>query len=227
MATPTLTSPMFRRPAATQPGKNATPVRIVVALGFNDADGPAFDQAVRLTRRVPGSELHLVHVFEHAPSEAKREDLVEHLRLYVSEKAEMTGGLGGITVGIHLRAGKVVRELTQLATDVGADFVVVGAPRRSPLEHWIAGSTADRLVASAPFPVLVASRAPRDREPQEPAIEPPCADCVQTRIATQGARFWCERHTRAAAARPHTYSFQREIPFGSHDSEVLPTGIDF
>jgi nucleotide-binding universal stress UspA family protein len=227
MATSPQSSFAPRAVPAPVSSKNATRMRIVVALGFSDADGPAFDQAVRLARHAPGSEVHLVHVFDRAPSEARREDLVEHLRLYVSEKAEIMGGLAGITVGIHLRAGKVVRELTQMATDVGADVVVVGAPRRSHLEHWIAGSTADRMVASAAFPVLVASRAARDREPLVPAIEPPCADCVKARAASNGARWWCERHGHAAASHGHTYSYQREIPFAMHDSEVFPTGIDF
>ncbi|HEY1695185.1 MAG TPA: universal stress protein [Polyangiaceae bacterium] len=225
------TSPQSSFAPRTNPAptavKNATRMCIVVALGFSDADGPAFDQAVRLARHAPGSELHLVHVFDRAPSEARRDDLVEHLRLYVSEKAEFMGGLAGMTVGIHLRAGKVVRELTQMATDVSADLVVVGAPRRSHLEHWIAGSTADRMVASAGFPVLVASRAARDREPVVPAIEPPCAECVKTRAGTNGARWWCERHAHAAASHGHTYSYQREIPLATHDSEVSPTGIDF
>ncbi|HEY8089182.1 MAG TPA: universal stress protein [Polyangiaceae bacterium] len=88
---------------------------VVVGLDFTDADGPAFDQATRLVQRVPGGELHLVHVFGTAPSADKSRDLTGHLRLYVGEKAALTPGLRGVTVGIHLRGGKVVRELVQLA----------------------------------------------------------------------------------------------------------------
>jgi len=38
--------------------------------------------------------------------------------------------------------------------------------------------------------------------------------------------WWCERHSRHAP-RAHVFSYQRELPFATHDSEVIPTGIDF
>jgi hypothetical protein len=101
--------------AITQPGSISGGVVIVVGLAFNEADGPAFDQAARIARRVPGSTLHLVHVFDRELSAARSRDLIDHLRLYVNEKAAVSDGLAGVTVGIHLRSGKVVREIIQLA----------------------------------------------------------------------------------------------------------------
>jgi len=198
---------------------------IVVGLDFTDADGPAFDQAVRIARRVPLSELHLVHVFDAEPSEARSRDLVGHLRLYVNEKAAAMGGLRGMKVGIHLRSGKPVREIVQLATEVSADIIVVGSYRGPHLRHWALGSTAEKLIHTAPCPVLVASPRPKEPAKHEPAIEPPCPDCVRARAASGGKEWWCERHSHVAAGG-HIYSYQRELPFASHDSEVLPTGVD-
>jgi len=212
--------------ALSKTSSAAAKLSIVVGLDFTVADGPAFDQAARIVQRVPGSALHLVHVFDSAPSAERARDLADHLRLYVDEKAAIATGLQGISVGVHLRAGKAVRELLQLATEVQADLIVVGSHRGLHVKDWIVGSTGERLMKGAEFPVLVAGPKPKEPEKLEPVIEPPCPQCVQTRIASGGKQWWCERHTHEAN-QAHTYSYQRELPFASHDSSVSPTGVDF
>jgi nucleotide-binding universal stress UspA family protein len=202
------------------------PLSLVVGLAFTDADGPAFDQAARIAQRVGNSALHLVHVFEAEPTVERSRDLVGHLRLYVNEKAEAAGGLKGITVGIHLRAGKPVRELAQFAVDVLADLIVIGSHRGPHLKSWVVGSTAEKLIASAACPVLVASPAPSAPEKHEPVIEPACPDCLRARAESGGTQWWCERHLHHAR-RAHTFSYQRELPLATHDNAVIPTGIDF
>ncbi|MGH7296454.1 MAG: universal stress protein [Polyangiaceae bacterium] len=199
---------------------------VLVGLDFTDADGPAFDQAARIAHRLPGSELHLVHVFGSTPSPETAQDLAGHLRLYVDEKAAMHHGLGGVVVGIHLRGGKPVREIVQLATELDAAIIVVGSHRGPHLKQWLLGSTADRLLRGAPCPVVVASPPPREPERHEPAIEPPCPECVEARFASRGQQWWCARHSHAANAG-HAFSYQRELPFALHDSEAIPTGTDF
>lgn len=200
-------------------------LRIVVGLGFTDADGPAFDLAVHLAQRVRRAEIHLVHVFDKELGGARARDLVAHLRLYVNEKAAIMSGLGGIQLGIHLRAGTTVREILRLASDVHADLVVVGSHRGPHLSHWVVGSTAEELVARAGCPVLVAPPRPRAPAHEEPTVEPPCPDCVRARTASEGAQWWCDRHAHRVA-ESHVYSYQRELPFAFHDSEVIPTGVD-
>ena len=198
---------------------------IVVGLAFTDADGPAFDLAVHLAQRVRRGEIHLVHVFAKGPGEARERDLVAHLRLYVNEKAAAMSGLGGMQVGIHLRAGSPAREIARLASEVHADVITVGSHRGPHLRHWLVGSTAEELIASAGCPVLVSPPRPRVAAQHEPAIEPPCPDCVRTRVASKGAQWWCDRHSHQVAGA-HVYSYQRELPFAFHDSEVTPTGVD-
>lgn len=166
-----------------------------------------------------------MHVFGTAPSADKSRNLSAHLRLYVNEKAEVTPGLRGVKVGIDLRGGKVVRELVQLATDVQADLIVVGSHKGAHVKDWIVGSTVERLVSSSTFPVLVAAPKPKD-EKHEPTIEPPCPQCLATRAASGGKQWWCERHAHEAVGG-HTYSYQRELPFATHDSAISPTGVDF
>jgi nucleotide-binding universal stress UspA family protein len=197
---------------------------VIVGLAFTDADGPAFDQAARIASRVPHSELHLLHVFDAEPSEARSRELVEHLRLYVNEKTAAFGGLKAITVGIHLRTGKPVRELVQFATDIRADLIVLGSHKGPHLKSWIVGSTAERLVADAPCPVLVAAPRPKAEVKHDPVIEPPCPDCLRARATSHGAQWWCERHSHHAK-RAHTFSYQRELPFATVDAAVFPTGM--
>jgi nucleotide-binding universal stress UspA family protein len=199
---------------------------VVVALDFTDADGPAFDRGARLASRVIGSELHLVHVFDAEPSAERSKDLVGHLRLYVEEKTAMTPALKGMAVGIHLRGGKLVPELLRLATDVQADVIVVGSHRGAHIKGWLTGSTVDKLVRGADFPVVVAAPVAGEEEPREPVIEPPCPKCVEARFASKGKEWWCERHSHEAQLG-HVYSYQRELPFTTHDSSVSPTGVDF
>ncbi|MGA2449067.1 MAG: universal stress protein [Polyangiaceae bacterium] len=197
----------------------------VVGLDFTDADGPAFDEAARIVARVPGSELHLLHVFRTAPSGERTRELADHLRLYVNEKAAMTKGLSGVAVGIHIRGGRAVRELIQLATDVRADFIVLGSHRGIHAENWLGGSTVERLVGAAQFPVLVASPWPKEPIEHDPVIEAPCPQCVQARVSSGGKTWWCDRHSQAMLGG-HEYSYQSELPMSSHDSAVSLTGVD-
>jgi nucleotide-binding universal stress UspA family protein len=202
------------------------PFTIVVALDFTDAGGRAFDDAARIARRVPKAELHLLHVFKSEDVARKSpRDIVEHLEMYATEKAAAFGGLKGVPIGVHVRTGDAAREVVQLATDVSADLVLLGSRKGLHLRDWVAGSVTAKIMASAPCPVLMAGPRPSPLEKHEPAIEPPCADCVRTRFATSGHTWWCERHAKHHD-RAHTYSYQRELPFATHDGAVSPTGVD-
>jgi nucleotide-binding universal stress UspA family protein len=203
------------------------PFTIVVGLDFTDAGGLAFDQAVRVARAIPHVNLELLHVFEAGDGkkpESSRE-LVERLKLYADEKAAAFGGLPGVTMGVHLRSGVVAREIVQFSTDVFADLVVLGSHRAPHLRKWLVGSTAERLMSSAPCPVLVAAPTPKAVPKHEPAIEQACPDCMTARFSSHGATWWCSQHAEHAK-RAHAYSYRRENPFAMHDSVVSSTGVD-
>jgi nucleotide-binding universal stress UspA family protein len=146
---------------------------ILVCLGFAETDGIAFDQSARIAQRVPCSELHLVHVFDAEPPAARSQDLIDRLRLYVNQKAGAMESPGGITVGIHLRWGKVVREIVQLATEVHADLIVVGSGKLPHVNHAMAGSTTQGLIVLAPCPVIMASPRPKEPQKRTPTPAPP------------------------------------------------------
>ncbi|HEY2517977.1 MAG TPA: universal stress protein [Polyangiaceae bacterium] len=202
----------------------AAPFCLVVGLKFTEAGTFAFEQAARIARRIPDSTLHLVHVGEEAASEAKANELIDHLRLYVDEKVHSLGGLGGVHVSIHLCTGDPARELAALANEFGADLLVVGTAT-GHLRHWYGTSTVGQIVPLAACPVLVAGPKPREAAVRDVQIEAACPDCLRARAASNGATLWCARH-QSHGLRPHTYSYSRALPLRNHDSEVIPTGID-
>ena len=189
------------------------PFSTVVGHDFHDAGGFAFDQAARVSRAIPGSQIHLLHVFEGELDAGRRAQLMAQLGLYVSEKAAALGGLEGVSVGIHLRTGDTVREILQLARDVWASMIVIGAEKGPHPESWLVGSVAERLLLWSTCPVLVAGPKPATTH-QEPLLDPPCPDCEKTRVASKRAVWWCDRHAQHAE-RAHVFSYERELPFTS------------
>ncbi len=206
----------------------ARPFSILVCFDDSEASGYAFEQAARLARRIPSSTLHLVDVMSGDPSEPRTRTLAGQLRAYVDAKAASIGGMEGQSVAVHVRYGDAVHEIVQLAAEIDVDLIVIGSPKHPHLQSLLPGSLGDKLVRRAPCAVLVAGPKPSEPPMHQPVIEPPCPDCVRTRAATHGAQWWCARHTSGGPSglRPHSYSYQREIPFATHDSEVVPTGID-
>jgi nucleotide-binding universal stress UspA family protein len=52
------------------------------------------------------------------------------------------------------RAGDPVRQVTSYALETNADLVVLGTHGRGPVAHMLMGSVAERVVRTAPCPVL-------------------------------------------------------------------------
>lgn len=205
------------------PYTNSPSLAIVVGLKFSDGGTYAVDQAARIAQRVTTSTLHLVHVFETPLSAKEAEAMREHLTLYANEKAASLGGLGSRMMGIHLRSGNAALAIAQFATDIDAGIIVIGAERH-PILALFAARTSDKLAPIAPCPVLVAGPKPLPIEAMAPVIEPPCPGCVGERFATHGQRWWCARHSERAL-HGHTFSYQRELPFATKDSNLGPQGI--
>jgi nucleotide-binding universal stress UspA family protein len=206
---------------------NGRPFVLVVALDLADtpSGGYALDQALRVARRVPDSLLHIVHV---STSDVKEETL-GLLRHYVEEKAAALGGCEHQTVAVHVRKGDPGREIAELAAEVAADLILVGSHKAPHLRTLLLGSTAERVMATATCPVVIAGPHPNARPEHVIVIEAACPDCVQARFETKGASWWCARHSESHPIlhrHRHIYSYSSALPFASHDSEVTATGVD-
>jgi nucleotide-binding universal stress UspA family protein len=203
------------------------PFVLVVGLDITDTEtsGYALDQAARTAMRIVGSQMHLLHVL---PADAETDRIREtagSLERYVSAKAKQLGRLARQSVGIHVLCGEAGHEIAQLANDVNADLIVVGTHRHTHLKQLLLGSTAEHVMATAQCPVFVAGPRPPQKPSHVIVIEPPCPDCVQTRMGTQGRSWWCARHSEPHLHRMRRYSHQNGLPFASHDSAVTPTGV--
>ncbi|MEO8874769.1 MAG: universal stress protein [Polyangiaceae bacterium] len=210
----------------TSSGSHSAPFSIVIGLDFKDAGAFAFGQAARVAAKIPGCQLHLLHVFEEAPTDERRRELIEQIRAFANDNGTKDSALRNVSVGIHLRNGKPAREILQLASELDAGLIVVGTSKHPHLKSLFVGSVAEQVMKLSPCPVLVAGPRPQPEKSQVVVIEPACADCLATRAASRGEHWWCEPHSHHAK-QAHAFSYQRELPLATHDSEVVPTGVRF
>jgi nucleotide-binding universal stress UspA family protein len=199
---------------------------LVVALDLADTEsgGYALDQATRVAARVPGSQLHVLHV---TSSDVKAETL-GLLRHYVSAKATALGGSKQQRVAMHVRKGEPAREIVQLAADLSADMILLGTHKPPHLKSLFAGSTSERVIASAACPVLVAGPRPKAQPSHVILIDAACPACVQARSATAGREWWCARHSEhhSVLTHHHLYSYESGLPFSNPDYSASASGTD-
>jgi universal stress protein A len=147
------------------------PVReILLATDFSEASESAV-QTARDYGRLFGARVHLLHV---APSE-------EH------SLAPLLAGLADTfvpvpTVVCSVRGGVPARAIVKYARDNEIDLVVMGTHGRTGMSRALLGSVAERVVRTAPCPVLTVA-AGRRLSPvgtgAEPEIEPrQCLVCA-------------------------------------------------
>src|SRR5689334_20994618 len=108
--------------------------RIAVGVDFTTTGDHALREAMRLTRQLPGSELHVVHVLradKTLHSAQKLDELskdlrgkVDELRAHVSHLCAPPAGTDPFDQEIvfHVRIGEPAAALHQAAADIDADM---------------------------------------------------------------------------------------------------------
>ncbi len=103
--------------------------------------------------RLRGSRLVVVNS-HRGGREFDRDDALESEEQLAEVKRELDGA------GVEHEVRQLVRgmdpadDLVNVATEVGAEFIVIGLRRRSPVGKLILGSNAQRVLLDAPCPVL-------------------------------------------------------------------------
>jgi universal stress protein A len=138
--------------------------RVLVATDFSPASSAAvtyaFDLAVRL-----GASVHLLHVIEEwalTVTYLKALDIeLPGLRERVIDDAHATLRAlatslapGGAPTTTEVREGRPADVIVDVARSAEADLVVVGTHGRTGVAHAVLGSVAERVVRTAPCPVL-------------------------------------------------------------------------
>jgi nucleotide-binding universal stress UspA family protein len=141
----------------------SNPQQVVVAYDFSGIGRAVVERAIALATRAPEHVLHFVVAIDrrsgipaippvdgvdHRYAELVQTKLVEMLR-------EMYRASTELHVFVHVRFGKPADEILQLASEVGADLIMVGSHGFTGLERLILGSTAERVAREARCAVIV------------------------------------------------------------------------
>ena len=136
--------------------------RIVAPTDFSDCAEEAWSLAQR-TAQMLGSEMVLVHVFVEPPlygdaygGAAAWQVLVEAEK-WVADELEKWAAEARkrkITVRTVARNGSPSAEIVELASEEHADLVIMGTHGRGGMSRVLLGSVADRVIRTAPCPVL-------------------------------------------------------------------------
>lgn len=147
--------------------------RILVPTDFSATSDEALAYARRLAEPF-GASLHLVHAFEDPFTTAAfaselyaavplplREQLLREAEAGLDERLprerrEQTGATAEIV------NGPTAKTIVDYAATLGADLIVMGTHGRGGMAHLLLGSVAERVVRTAPCPVLTIRERPAD-----------------------------------------------------------------
>jgi nucleotide-binding universal stress UspA family protein len=129
---------------------------IVVGTDFSDAAARALDRAVDVAAEV-GASLALVHAFDDRVGTPALHDPTPILEFELENCVSQSSATRrGVRVEVLIRRGPPWDKLVNVATDLGAELIVVGAHgQRGAIHDLFLGSVASRLAAVSTRAVLV------------------------------------------------------------------------
>lgn len=134
---------------------------VVVATDGSDSVQRAIDVALDVADRFD-ADVHALTVVDASEVDASPEQLRDELRAALESQAEQAletveaWADGPVTTAV--REGRPAPEICTYARDVDADLIVVGTRGRHGENRLLLGSVAERLVRTAPVPVLTVRR---------------------------------------------------------------------
>jgi nucleotide-binding universal stress UspA family protein len=136
---------------------------ILVPTDFSENASQAMSFAKEIARGTQAT-LHLVHVVEPVVYPADwsyaqvgfadiEQELQDNAEKELKEQAEAlkAAGFNAVTA---VQRGRASDEICQYAADNGISIIAIGTHGRSGLEHFLFGSTTERVLRRAPCPVL-------------------------------------------------------------------------
>jgi nucleotide-binding universal stress UspA family protein len=129
---------------------------IVVGMDFSDGALRALKWAQKLARAT-GANVACVHAYEDDPSTPASQDPSPALRQQIVDVvAQSLPPSGELRVDSIVRRGPPWDKLSNVATELGADIIVVGADgQRGASNEGFLGTVATRLVSRSPRSVVV------------------------------------------------------------------------
>ena len=132
--------------------------RVLCATDFSASADVALDWATAFARREK-AELHVVHAWQLPELVSPAGGIIPMPEVSTEIQREIEAGLrkaceGRSVTGQTIRKGPPDAEVAALATEIGADLVVVGTHGRTGLSHVLLGSIAERVIRLSPVPVV-------------------------------------------------------------------------
>jgi nucleotide-binding universal stress UspA family protein len=135
--------------------------RILVPHDFSDTAARALDYALALAERL-GASVTVVHAYEipvygfpEGPIvTAEMAGQIEAAARGAIEAVAKRSARPGVEVDFVLRQGPAWSEIQAIAKEIRADLVVIGSHGRRGLSRALLGSVAEKVVRTAPCPVL-------------------------------------------------------------------------
>lgn len=146
---------------------------ILVPVDFSSNSARALEYAHTLATRF-GASLHVLHVCEVPALTTGSMDAYaiaySNWSQQLGDEAEreivkMVPKLSGVAVTTEVLFGNPARAIVTAATGRKADLIVMGTHGHGPLMHALMGNVAERVVRTAPCPVLTV------REPRDAAVD--------------------------------------------------------
>lgn len=144
---------------------------VLVSTDFSAESLKAVRYAAALLRQFEGT-LHLVHVHDVDYSYAVPALVaippmvtVGEVEAYCRGELQKVGDAYASTAlrpTLHCATGRAFHEICELAKQLPADLIVISTHGRTGLQHFVLGSTTERVVRYAPCPVLVVREIERD-----------------------------------------------------------------
>jgi nucleotide-binding universal stress UspA family protein len=195
----------------------STPVVLMTAAQLSLANG--------------ATDLHLVHAVVDLPTPwtlgegiatSVHEEHLDTARRFLDEKVAEARTLFPGDVHGHLESGNPSDVILNLATRLRAASIVVGTHEYTAIGRLLLGSVGATVTRRAHCSVTIARppHYPLDieksaKEPVEVQIEAPCKDCVEVQRATNGARMWCDTHSRHFPQAHTHYEYPQNFGAGS------------
>jgi nucleotide-binding universal stress UspA family protein len=129
---------------------------IVVGMDFSEGGVRAFQHAVDLAGEM-GASVACVHAYEDTPTTSSFDDpgpaLCEQMRNVIARSMPRESS---VRVEPMVRRGAPWEKLVNVATELGADLIVVGSEgQRGASQQGFLGTVANRLATTSPRSVVV------------------------------------------------------------------------
>ena len=129
-------------------------MQILAATDFSTRSNRALRQAGLLAQQAD-AQLHVLHVVDDdQPDELVRMEKRETERL-LADQLDSVPELGGVRFRSMVVTGDPFDGILRAAAEVGADLIVMGSHRKQLLLNIFVGTTIERVIRKAAFPVLM------------------------------------------------------------------------